>query len=62
MNSILYWCSENGVPMYVPGIMDGAVGSQLWLFMQDHRDFKVDLFKNEQELSDYVFTPVELER
>jgi deoxyhypusine synthase len=48
--------------MYVPGIMDGAVGSQLWLFMQDHRDFKVDLFKNEQELSDYVFTPVELER
>jgi deoxyhypusine synthase len=35
--------------------MDGAVGSQLWLFWQTHRDLKVNLFVDEQKLSDIVF-------
>jgi deoxyhypusine synthase len=54
-NSILYWCAKNRIPMYIPGIIDGAVGSQLWLFMQEHREFKIDLFKDQQELAEYVF-------
>jgi deoxyhypusine synthase len=36
----------------VPGITDGAVGSQLWLFAESHRDFKVDLIGDERRLSD----------
>jgi deoxyhypusine synthase len=40
---------------YVPGITDGAVGSQLWLFTQEHRKFKLDIFKDQQELADIVF-------
>jgi len=36
--------------------MDGAFGSQLWLFKQQHADFNVDIMKDEQELSDIVFT------
>ena len=39
----------------MPGITDGAVGSQLWLFWQDHRDLSLDLFSDEQRLSDLVF-------
>jgi deoxyhypusine synthase len=39
----------------VPGITDGAVGSQLWLFWQSHKAFAVDLFEDEQKLSDLVF-------
>ena len=43
------------VPFFIPGITDGAVGSQLWLFWQDHRDFAIDLMDDEQGLSDLVF-------
>ena len=54
-SSILYWAAKNNVPVYVPGITDGAVGYQLWLFSQDH-DFKVNLLKDSGELNDIVFT------
>ena len=55
-DSILYWAWRNKIPIYVPGITDGAFGSQLWMYYQDHRNFTIDLFKDEQELSDIVFT------
>jgi len=54
--SILYWAARNDIPIYVPGITDGAFGSQLWLFSQRHSDFNIDILKDEQELSDIVFT------
>ncbi len=53
--SILYWAWKREIPIYVPGIFDGAFGSQLWLFWQDHREFKLDQFSDEQELADIVF-------
>ena len=46
---------ERRVPVFVPGITDGAVGSQLWLFWQRHKELAVDLFRDEQALSDLVF-------
>jgi len=46
---------ERRVPFFVPGITDGAVGSQLWMFWQTHREFAIDLFDDEQKLSDLVF-------
>jgi deoxyhypusine synthase len=51
--SILYWAAKNKIPVYVPGIVDGAVGYQTWLFSQDH-DF--NLLKDSGELNDIVFT------
>jgi deoxyhypusine synthase len=53
--SIIYWTWKNQIPIYVPGITDGAFGSQLWMYYQEHRDFIIDLFQDEQELSDIVF-------
>jgi len=53
-SSILYWAAKNKIPVYVPGITDGAVGYQLWLFSQDH-DFRLNLLKDSGELSDIVF-------
>ncbi len=53
--SILYWAAKNNIPVYVPGITDGAVGYQIWLFSQDHK-FKIDLLKDETEINDIVFT------
>jgi deoxyhypusine synthase len=54
--SILYWAARNDIPIFVPGITDGAFGSQLWLFRQMHRDFTVDVLKDEQQISDIVYT------
>ena len=55
-SSILYWASKNDIPVIVPGITDGAVGSQLWLFSQQKKDFSIDMMKDQQILSDIVFT------
>ncbi len=46
---------ERKVPVFVPGITDGAVGSQLWLFWQDHKELEIDLLRDEQLLSDLVY-------
>ncbi|MGC8913682.1 MAG: deoxyhypusine synthase [Thermoplasmata archaeon] len=55
-NSIIYWAQRNKIPVFIPGITDGAVGSQIWLFWQTHRDFSINLLKDEQELAEIVFT------
>lgn len=52
--SILYWAAKNNIPVYVPGITDGAVGYQTWLFSQDH-DFRLNLLKDEGEISELIF-------
>ena len=53
-DSILYWAAKNSIPVYVPGLTDGAVGYQVWLFSQDHK-FRINLLRDEQELSDLIF-------
>ncbi|MEM2192380.1 MAG: deoxyhypusine synthase, partial [Candidatus Hadarchaeales archaeon] len=54
-DSILYWAWKNQIPVFVPGIFDGAVGSQLWMFWQSHRDFSLQMFEDQQDLADIVF-------
>ena len=54
-NSILYWAYKNEIPVIVPGPYDGAVGYQIWQFQQFHRDFKIDLYKDESLISEYVY-------
>jgi deoxyhypusine synthase len=56
--SILYWAAKQNIPVFVPGITDGAVGYQTWLFSQDH-DFKLNLLKDSGQLSDLVFSAKE---
>lgn len=53
--SLLYHAAKNGVPIYVPGPTDGAWGSQIWQFYQQHREFRFDLLADEQALMDMVF-------
>ena len=54
-DSFLYWANKNNVSVVVPGIMDGAVGSQIWMFIQSHRDFKLNLIGDADLLSEYIF-------
>jgi deoxyhypusine synthase len=54
--SILYWTAKNKIPIVVPGIFDGAFGSQIFFFQQKHKDFKLNLFKDEELLAEKVFS------
>ncbi|MDQ3868523.1 MAG: deoxyhypusine synthase [Thermoproteota archaeon] len=54
-SSFLYWAHKNNIPVIVPGIVDGAVGSQIWFFSQHHKDFKINILRDETMLSDLVY-------
>ena len=54
-NSFLYWAYKNNISVIVPGIMDGAVGSQIWLFSQKHSDFKLNIVSDSVLLSSLIF-------
>jgi deoxyhypusine synthase len=54
-DSFLYWAFKNNVDVVVPGIMDGAVGSQIWMFSQKHADFKLNLLEDANLLSGIIF-------
>jgi len=54
-DSFLYWAYKNNVNVVVPGIMDGAVGSQIWLFTQKHSDFKLNMAGDANLLSGLIF-------
>lgn len=54
-DSFLYWAHKNDVDVVVPGIMDGAVGSQIWLFTQKHADFKLNMAEDANLLSGLIF-------
>jgi deoxyhypusine synthase len=53
--SFLYWAAKNNIPVVVPGIVDGAVGSQIWMFAQKHHDFKLNVVADSELLSSIVF-------
>ena len=54
-DSFLYWAFKNDISVIVPGIMDGAVGSQVWMFAQKHPDFKLNLIDDANFLSGLIF-------
>lgn len=53
--SFLYWAYKNNIPVIVPGIMDGAVGSQIWMFTQKHSDFRLNIAADGDLLSSLIF-------
>ena len=54
-DSFLFWAYKNDISVVVPGIMDGAVGSQIWLFVQRHGDFKLNMVGDADLLSGLIF-------
>ncbi|AAR39248.1 NEQ402 [Nanoarchaeum equitans Kin4-M] len=53
--SIIYWAYKNRIPIIIPGITDGAVGTQILLFRQEHRDFNVNVWLDEEFLLNQFF-------
>jgi deoxyhypusine synthase len=54
-NSIVYQAAKRNIPIFIPGITDGAFGSNIVFFSQDH-DFKLNILQDEKELIDIAFT------
>jgi deoxyhypusine synthase len=54
-SSLLTIAARQKIPIILPGPLDGAVGNQLWLFNQRHRDFIVDLLKDQEILANLIF-------
>jgi len=54
--SFLHWCSKNNIPIFCPGITDGAIGLQMHFFKQEHPDFVMDVTKDMKEIADLVLT------
>ena len=54
-SSFLYWAHKNKIPVIVPGIVDGAVGNQIWLFYQNHKDMIFNILKDQTKMSDMIF-------
>ena len=52
--SFLHHCSKNGIPVFCPGITDGAIGLQMHFFKQENPDFCVDVTKDLKQLSGKV--------
>ncbi|MHB1492396.1 MAG: deoxyhypusine synthase [Thermoplasmataceae archaeon] len=55
-DSILAAAAEKNIPIFIPGIPDGSVGSQFWSFYETHSDFQLDILKDQHLISDIVFT------
>tara|TARA_B100001741_G_scaffold33348_2_gene23844 strand:+ start:45 stop:1049 length:1005 start_codon:yes stop_codon:yes gene_type:complete len=54
-DSLIYWAWKNQVPVCIPGITDGSIGAQLFMFRQKHRDFHIDTLADEQVMSDLTW-------
>ncbi len=54
--SFLHWCSKNNLPIFCPGITDGAIGLQMHFFKQENPDFVMDVTKDMKKLADIVLT------
>ena len=50
--SFLKQCSKNSIPVFCPGITDGAFGMQLSFFQQKNPDFRVDPLKDFSRMID----------
>jgi deoxyhypusine synthase len=52
--SFLYWCAKNKIPVFCPGITDGAMGLQTYFFKQKRKDFGIDVTRDMGHLASLV--------
>ncbi|MFH1696614.1 MAG: deoxyhypusine synthase [Candidatus Diapherotrites archaeon] len=52
--SFLYWCAKNEIPVFCPGITDGAIGLQMYFFREENKEFVCDVAADLKPLADMV--------
>lgn len=50
-NSILYQAAKHNVPVFCPGVTDGAFGFHLYFVQQKYKDFVVDIVKDFEKIT-----------
>ena len=55
-NSIIYWATKNNIPIFCPGITDGALGLQLYFFKQENKEFGIDVTADMNKGAEMVLT------
>jgi deoxyhypusine synthase len=53
-SSILYWAYKNNIPVFCPGIIDGAIGDMLYFYKKTHKNFVIDSAKDHEKIIDYT--------
>jgi len=54
--SIIYWATKNNIPIFCPGITDGALGLQLYFFKQENKEFGIDVTGDFDRAAQMVLT------
>ncbi|MEK6856917.1 MAG: deoxyhypusine synthase family protein, partial [Nanoarchaeota archaeon] len=49
--SFLYWASKNNLPVFCPGITDGAIGDISVFFKNINKDFAIDITEDNKKLT-----------
>lgn len=57
--SYLYWAAKNGIPVFCPGIVDGAMGDHVYFFNKSHKGnpFIFDVNADVEKLYDMILQP-----
>ncbi|MEM1688098.1 MAG: deoxyhypusine synthase [Nanopusillaceae archaeon] len=53
--SIIYWSYKNKIPIIIPGISDGAVGTQILFYRYENPNFNIDIWEDEKFLTKIFF-------
>lgn len=53
-DSYLYWAYKNDIPVFSPGIIDGAIGDIAYFYRKSHPNFVIDPLADHLKLIDYV--------
>ena len=54
--SLLYWAAKHRIPIVIPGITDGSIGAQLYMYRQKSPSFMIDVLADEEICSDLSWT------
>ncbi len=49
--SFIYWAAKNGIPVFCPGMTDGAIGDMAVFYRRKNKDFAIDSTKDNEVLS-----------
>ena len=52
--SFLFWAARNEIPVFCPGITDGALGDMTVFFRQKHPEFMIDVTKDHTLITDLL--------
>lgn len=58
-SSVYYWASKNGIPVFCPAFMDGAIGDNVYFFGYDKPEFKIDITKDHHDFLELTLSAEE---